>query len=143
MLDQTGIDHARKTCRFLLNLPIKVTKPHYASLVIFLLIIPANLFAVDIENRLIPYAIIDSDEIVESSGLIKSKKYPGVFWTYNDSGDSARIFAISEDGKIVKPEWFKFKGKYKGVEVVNATHIDWEDIAADRAGDRGLEAEDG
>ena len=132
MLDQTGIDHARKTCRFLLNLPIKVTKPYYIFLVIFLLIIPVNIFAVEPENRLIPYATIDSDEIVESSGIIKSKKYPGVFWTHNDSGDSARIFAISEDGKIVKPEWFK--GKYKGIEVVNSANIDWEDIATDGSG---------
>ena len=110
----------------------KVTKPYYIFLVIFLLIIPVNISAVEPENRLIPYALIDSDEIVESSGIIRSKKYPGVFWTHNDSGDSARIFAISEDGKIIKPKWFK--GEYKGIEVVNATHIDWEDIATDRAG---------
>ena len=58
------------------------------------------------EKNLIPYALIDFDEIVESSGIIKSKKYPGVFWTHNDSGDSARIFAITEDGKIIKPKWF-------------------------------------
>ncbi len=109
----------------------KVTKPYYIFLVIFLLIIPVNISAVEPENRLIPYALIDSDEIVESSGIIRSKKYPGVFWTHNDSGDSARIFAISEDGKIIKPKWFK--GEYKGIEVVNATHIDWEDIATDRA----------
>jgi len=55
MLDQTGIDHARKTCRFLLNLPIKVTKPYYIFLVIFLLIIPVNIFAVEPENRLIRF----------------------------------------------------------------------------------------
>jgi len=36
------------------------------------------------------------------------------------------------DGKIIKPEWFK--GKYKGIEVVNATNIDWEDIATGRDG---------
>ena len=110
----------------------KVTKPYYIFLVIFLLIIPANISAVNSENRLILYAIIDFDEIVESSGIIKSKKYPGVFWTHNDSGDSARIFAITEDGKIIKPNLFK--GEYKGIEVVNAANIDWEDIATDGAG---------
>ena len=105
---------------------------HSALLVFLFFLVPININAADQEKNLIPYALIDFDEIVEPSGLIKSKKYPGVFWTHNDSGDSARIFAITEDGKIIKPKWFK--GEYNGIKVLNADHIDWEDIATDRAG---------
>jgi len=93
LLSHIEMSHARKICHFSSKLSIKVAKPYYIFLVIFLLIIPVNIFAVEPENRLIPYATIDSDEIVESSGIIKSKKYPGVFWTHNDSGDSARGLA--------------------------------------------------
>lgn len=111
---------------------IKLTKPYDIFLVIFLLIIPANISAVEPENRLTPYAKIDFDQITESSGLVKSRKYPGVYWTHNDSGDFARIFAITKIGTIIKPKWFK--GKYKGIEILNATNIDWEDIATDSEG---------
>ena len=104
--------HTQKICHFLSNLSIKMTKPYYFFPVIFLIIIPANIFAVEPKNRLTPYAKIDFDQITESSGLVKSRKYPSVYWTHNDSGDSARIFAITEIGKIIKPKWFK--GKYKG-----------------------------
>jgi len=109
-----------------------VTKTYYIFLIIFLLIIPANISAVEPENRLTPYAKIDFDQITESSGMVKSRKYPGVYWTHNESGDSARIFAITKIGKIIKPKWFK--GKYKGIEIINATNIDWEDIAKDSEG---------
>ncbi|HEA68210.1 MAG TPA: hypothetical protein ENI07_15530 [Desulfobacterales bacterium] len=108
---------------------ITLIKPYYIFLVTFLLVIPANISAFESENRLTPYAKIDFDQIIESSGLVKSRKYPGVYWTHNDSGNSARIFAITKIGKIIKPKWFK--GKYKGIEIIKATNIDWEDIATD------------
>lgn len=111
---------------------LKQSKPSYVFLSIFLLFIPANISAVEPEKSLTPYAKIDFDQIIESSGLVKSRKYPGVYWTHNDSGDSARIFAITKIGEIIKPKWFK--GKYKGIKIIDASHIDWEDIAADREG---------
>ena len=66
---------------------------------------------------------MESDEIRESSGLVKSRTYPGVFWTHNDSGDSPRIFAISAEGELVAE-----------VAVEDADHLDWEDIAVDDSG---------
>ncbi|MBN2475691.1 MAG: hypothetical protein JXB62_13850 [Pirellulales bacterium] len=36
--------------------------------------------------------------IDESSGLACSRAVPGVFWTHNDSGDSARIYAFDAHG---------------------------------------------
>ncbi len=42
---------------------------------------------------------IKSKEIKESSGLAASKCTDDVFWTHNDSGDDAFIFAINSKGK--------------------------------------------
>ncbi|MBI3358404.1 MAG: hypothetical protein HY201_05210 [Nitrospirae bacterium] len=70
-----------------------------------------------------PSFVFSSSEIDESSGIIKSRHYPNIFWTHNDSGDTARIFAVHEDGKLVAE-----------VEVAGAENLDWEDIAA---GDQG------
>lgn len=70
-----------------------------------------------------PTASFGSKEIAESSGIVLSRKYPGIFWTHNDSGDLPRIFAIRRNGQLVSQ-----------VKVRGAEHIDWEDIAADDQG---------
>jgi len=62
---------------------------------------------------------IKSKDIVESSGLAGSKCQAGVFWTHNDSGDAAQIFAIDAAGNDL--------GTWK---VNGAENRDWEDIAA-------------
>jgi len=79
-----------------------------------------------------PYAMIVPKAISESSGLTMSCNFLGVMWTLNDSGDSARIFAITVDGEAVRPE--NDAGPYKGIKVLNARNVDWEDIAADDDG---------
>jgi hypothetical protein len=61
---------------------------------------------------------IDSAEIGELSGLAASRMHPGVLWAHNDSGDTARIFALAEDGTAL--------GTYS---MSGADAIDWEDIA--------------
>jgi hypothetical protein len=62
---------------------------------------------------------IDSNEIIESSGITASRCSENVYWTHNDSGDDAFLFAINEKGKKL--------GTWK---LMNAKNIDWEDIAA-------------
>ncbi len=68
-------------------------------------------------------ARIASPEICESSGLVKSRRHPDVFWTHNDSGDVPRLFAITAGGELIAE--FAVEG---------ARHRDWEDITADEAG---------
>ena len=68
-------------------------------------------------------ARIKSGAIDESSGLVASRKHPGVFWTHNDSGSRPDIFAIKADGTVLHR--FRIKG---------AKNVDWEDIAIDDAG---------
>jgi hypothetical protein len=56
--------------------------------------------------------------LIEVSGLAVSAKNPDTIWANNDSGDTARVFAMSETGAA--------KATYA---VQGATAIDWEDIA--------------
>ena len=59
-----------------------------------------------------------SAEMDETSGLVVSAKNPGTLWANNDSGDVARLFAISPTGA--------FRGIYP---LAGATALDWEDVA--------------
>jgi len=72
---------------------------------------------------LTPYGQFRFDEIKESSGLVKSRQFENVFWTHNDHGDIARIFATTAEGELIRE-----------VQISGADHVDWEDIAADDAG---------
>jgi len=62
---------------------------------------------------------IESAEITESSGIVASKCQADVFWTHNDSGNGAFLFAMNAKGKNL--------GTWK---VKNAKNNDWEDVAA-------------
>lgn len=46
-------------------------------------------------------ATLGSAAIVESSGLAASSLNAGVYWVHNDSGDVARAFAVSSEGKLL------------------------------------------
>lgn len=62
--------------------------------------------------------IVRSPLIQEASGLVASRKNPGVLWVHNDSGDAPRVFAIDTRGNLL------------GVcSVTGANARDWEDIA--------------
>lgn len=61
---------------------------------------------------------IVNDIISEASGLVASRKNPGVYWTLNDSGGDAAIYA------------FNSNGEHLGVYSLNGiTNRDWEDLA--------------
>lgn len=64
-------------------------------------------------------ATIKDEAVSESSGIVASRTNPGVFWTHNDSGDGAFLYAFDKTGKKL--------GVWK---IENAKNIDWEDIAA-------------
>ena len=61
---------------------------------------------------------ISSPEITESSGLVASQCNQNIFWTHNDSGDEAFIFALTNEGKKL--------GTWK---VRGAKNYDWEGIS--------------
>lgn len=76
--------------------------------------------------------------INEMSGLARSRAHPDVWWTHNDSGDSARIFALDGQGKVIIPEAHRAafhgekqvdgKQEWPGIEVPGAKNVDWEDL---------------
>lgn len=88
-----------------------------------------------------PFAHIRSAPINEMSGIVKSRRRDNLYWVHNDSGDSARLFAIDGAGNSVLPTYSKFtyygdepedgKKQWEGFEVLYAENIDWEDIAID------------
>lgn len=63
--------------------------------------------------------VVSIPQLDECSGLIASRNNAGVLWAHNDSGDDARIFALSTQGQLL--------GIYELTG--NATHVDYEDIA--------------
>lgn len=64
-------------------------------------------------------AWLDYPAVSESSGVVASRRNPGLLWTHNDSGDGPFLYAIDE------------QGKKRGVwRVTGADAVDWEDIAA-------------
>lgn len=61
---------------------------------------------------------ISSTELDEASGLVASSANPGVFYSHNDSGGAARVYALAPDGTLLAT-----------ISVSGATAVDWEDIA--------------
>jgi hypothetical protein len=64
----------------------------------------------------------EAPALVEVSGIVKSRKHPGIFWVHNDSGNPPALYAVKADGSLLRT--------YR----VEAPNIDWEDIALDDSG---------
>jgi hypothetical protein len=62
----------------------------------------------------------------ESSGVVASRRNPGLFWTHNDSGDGPFVYAFDREGRA--------RGTWR---VAGAQARDWEDIAAGPGPERG------
>src|SRR4051812_10093372 len=62
---------------------------------------------------------ISDHRIDEASGIARGHRSPGVYYVQNDSGDSARFFAVDARNGRVRAV-FRIPG---------ATNHDWEDIA--------------
>jgi hypothetical protein len=61
---------------------------------------------------------VTNPAITEASGIVASRTQPGIYWVHNDSGDSARIFAIDSTGAT------RATYNFTGISA-----YDWEDIA--------------
>ncbi len=69
---------------------------------------------------------VDSPLITEASGLAASRCNDGILYTHNDSGDSARVFAIDHHAHLVAI-----------LELSNISVIDCEDIAIGPSSESG------
>ncbi|MEI7692644.1 MAG: hypothetical protein WCJ50_09010 [Actinomycetes bacterium] len=79
---------------------------------------PGSPFA-DLLPQLIGAPTVNAPDLTEASGLAESAVNPGVYWTHNDSGDRARLFAIDAATGALRATF--------GLPGVTAT--DWEDLA--------------
>ncbi len=73
---------------------------------------PLNLFQPPTAIGTVAYS-----EVIETSGIAASRANPGIFYIHNDSGDSARFFAINAQGSIRGEFW-----------LTGVTAVDWEDM---------------
>lgn len=62
---------------------------------------------------------LETDALVELSGLVASRRYPPLLYAHADSGDPPRIFALGYSGQV--------EAEYL---LMGASVTDWEDIAA-------------
>jgi hypothetical protein len=62
---------------------------------------------------------VETPLVKEASGILASRKNPGVLWVHNDSGDAPRLYAFNAEGKLLGT-----------CTITGAQARDWEDIAA-------------
>lgn len=72
-------------------------------------------------------ATLEDAAVKESSGIVASRRNPGLFWTHNDSGDGPFVYAFDRAGRR--------RGTFR---VAGAQAYDWEDIAAGPGPEHGL-----
>jgi hypothetical protein len=68
--------------------------------------------------EVLPAATVASNDAIELSGLASSRVNDGVLWAHNDSGDTARVFAVGAHGEALAT-----------YTLAGADALDWEDIA--------------
>jgi hypothetical protein len=83
-----------------------------------LLLLGAALAQTPSFNARTPVGVVSYGSITEVSGIVASRRMPNVLWVHNDSGDSARVFALNTTG-----------GVHAICSLTGASHRDWEDIA--------------
>lgn len=91
-----------------------------AVLVLAALALQAAAASAHPESRTVfaPLTQVADPELPEMSGLAASRRWPGLYWTLNDSGGTPTLYAFNRRGEVLSK-----------VEVVGASNIDWEDLA--------------
>ena len=67
-------------------------------------------------------------ELAEISGLAAGRTNDGVLWAHNDSGDTARVFALGREGGLLAT-----------YNLTGAEAVDWEDMAIGPGPDSGVD----
>ena len=62
-------------------------------------------------------------DIRESSGIVASKQFEGVYWTLNDSGNPAVLYATKRNGELIRE-----------IKVRGTGNFDWEALGIDDKG---------
>ena len=64
---------------------------------------------------------LENQRITEASGMVASRRNPGILWIVNDGGDAPTLYAVDMQGA------HRGRGRIR-----NAQNVDWEDLAAFR-----------
>ncbi len=64
----------------------------------------------------------DHRHLPEASGIVRSRRHPGIYWVHNDSGNAPWLFAVRRDGSLVR----RFR--------LAIPNLDWEAVGIDDAG---------
>ncbi len=67
--------------------------------------------------------------LTEASGLVESREAPGTFWTHDDSGGAATLYALDESAGLLAQQ-----------PLAGVSNTDWEDIAIGPAEDPATNA---
>ncbi len=59
-------------------------------------------------------------DIRESSGIVKSRQFEGVYWTLNDSGNPAALYATKRNGELIQK-----------ITINGSRNFDWEALGID------------
>jgi hypothetical protein len=79
----------------------------------------APIYTASCQNTLVTSSAgpITDPALTEISGIHVGVRNPGIWWVHNDSGDTARVFALDSAAAV--------RGTYS---LTGATAVDWEDI---------------
>ena len=80
---------------------------------------------------------LGNKSLQEVSGVTRSHLFSDTFWAHNDSGDKARLFAITREGEVICPPFLRtcpssaqgISSEWEGHTIEIAMNYDWEDIA--------------
>ena len=94
-----------------------------AVVVVAIAVVPvacAPIYTATCQNKLVTSSAgpVTDPALTEISGIHTGVRNPGIWWVHNDSGDTARVFALDSTGAV--------RGTYS---LTGANAVDWEDIA--------------
>ncbi len=64
-------------------------------------------------------ALLTDEHLGEVSGIVASRRHPGIFWVHNDGDNAAELYAIDGEGQLRAT-----------LQVAGVRNVDWEDLAA-------------
>lgn len=59
------------------------------------------------DDRVQKLGTLEFEPISEMSGIARSRRFDDVYWIHNDSGDSARLFAIDSERNVLFPSFLE------------------------------------
>ncbi len=66
-------------------------------------------------------------DIRESSGIVASRQFEGVYWTLNDSGNPAVLYATKRNGELIRE-----------IKINGIRNFDWEALVLTTKDNSGL-----